>query len=125
MTFEDIFHTDPKTAEKTFGEATYHRLQNALDDFNAVLAGNPPVHANINTDLPLPADGGTTFYIADGYRLTIVKSLNGIMHGAEYIHGYIYGPIISFEPEVMVGNSPSIQHVTFYTGEELQKLLNK
>lgn len=125
MTFEDIFHTDAKAAQNLFGETTFRRLQKALDDFNAVLAGSPPVHAKVDRDRPLPADGGTTFYIGDGYRLTIVKSLNGIMRGKEYIHGFTYGPIISFEPKVMSGNLPSIQQVTFYTGEELQKLFTK
>jgi hypothetical protein len=123
MNLEDLFHFNPKTAKTVFGETTCRRLQKALDDFNAVLVGNRPVHAKVDKDVPLPADGGTTFYKGDGYKLTIVKSLNGIMRGKEYIHGYIYGPIVSFEPDLMTGNFPSVQHLTFYIAEELQKLL--
>jgi len=123
MTFEDLFHVNVDKAKTLFGEAISHRLQQALDDFNAVLEGKHPVHAIVDKEVPLPADGGTTFYKGDGYKLTIVKSLNGIMRGEEYVHGYIYGPIVSFESNVMTGNFPNIQHLTFYTGDELQKLL--
>ena len=125
MTFEDLFHIDITKAKNIFGETTVDRLQKALDDFNAVLSGKPPLHAQVDRDVPLPADGGTTFYKGDGYKLSIVKSLNGIMRGEEYVHGYIYGPIISFEANVMTGNFPNIQHITFYTGDELQKLLTE
>ena len=123
MNFEDLFHVNLDTAKTLFGEATLYRLQKALEDFNAVLAGKHPSHATVDKDVPLPADGGTTFYKGDGYKLIIVKSLNGIMRGAKYVHGYVYGPIISFESNVMTGNFPSIQHLTFYTGEEFQKHL--
>ena len=71
MIFEELFHIDPKNASKRFGSVTYRRLKDALDDFNAVLSGNPPVHAKVDKDHPLITDGGTTFYIGDGYKLTI------------------------------------------------------
>jgi hypothetical protein len=125
MNFEDLYHVDSKTARTLFGDETFHRLNHALDDFKAVLAGKRPIHAAIDHDVPLAADGGTTFYKGDGYKLTIVKSLNGIMCGKEYVHGYIYGPVIAFEPDVMTGNFPNIQHLTFYTGEDLKRLLSK
>jgi len=125
MNFEDLFHVSLDTAQTLFGEATLQRLQQALDDVNAVLEGKHPVHATADNDVPRPADGGTTFYKGDGYKLTIVKSLNGIMRGKEYVHGYIYGPIISFKPDVMTGNFPNVQYLTFYTGEELQRHLTK
>jgi len=123
MNFEDLFHMEVDSAKSLFGEATFQHLQKARDDFNAVLEGKHPNHAEVDKDVPLPSDGGTTFYKGDGYKLTIVKSLNGIMCGEEYVHGYIYGPVILFEPDVMRGNFPRIQHLTFYTAEELQKLL--
>jgi len=123
MTFEDIFHLQVNKAEKKFGKETARRLRKSLDDFNAVMEGKYPVHAEVDEDVPLLADGGTTYYKEDGYKLTIVMSLNGIMRGDEYIHGYIYGPIISFEEKVMRGNFPNIQHITFYTGDDLKKLL--
>lgn len=123
MKFDDLFHVDIDSAVALFGEATLRRLQKSLDDFNAVLEGKPPIHAVVDQEVPLPTDGGTTFYKGDGYKLTIVKSLNGIMRGKEYVHGYIYGPIITFQPDVMTGNFPNIQYLTFYTGDELRKLL--
>lgn len=123
MKFDDLFHVDIDSAVALFGEATLRRLQKSLDDFNAVLEGKPPIHAVVDREVPLPTDGGTTFYKGDGYKLTIVKSLNGIMRGKEYVHGYIYGPIITFQPDVMTGNFPNIQYLTFYTGEELRRLL--
>ena len=123
MNFEDLFHIKVDKAKKLFGEATLNCLQKSLEDFKAALEGKYPIHAEVDKDVPLPTDGGTTFYKGDGYKLTIVLSLNGIMRGEEYIHGYIYGPIISFNANVMRGNFPSIQHLTFYTGDELQELL--
>ena len=125
MTFEELFHLDTESAKKRFGRTTYRRLQEARDDFNAVFSGNLPVHARADQDRPLLTDGGTTFYVGDGYKLTILMSLNGIMHDEEYIHGYIYGQMISFEPEVMKGNYPSIQQLTFYPKKELEKLLSQ
>jgi len=123
MNFEDLFHTNIDKARKLFGEETLNCLQKSLDDFNAVMDGKYPVHAEVDKDISLLDDGGTTYYKGDGYKLTIVMSLNGIMCGEEYIHGYIYGPIISFEDEVMRGNFPNIQHLTFYTGDDLNRLL--
>jgi hypothetical protein len=125
MNFEDLFHVDVESAKSMFGEVTFIRLQNAVEDFNAVVEGKRPIHAMVDTDVPLPADGGTTFYKGDGYKLTIVKSLNGIMRGKEYTHGYVYGPIISFEPDVMIGNFANIQYLTFYREEKLHKLLSE
>jgi hypothetical protein len=123
MNFEALFHIEVDKARTLFGKKTFRRLQKSLDDFNAVIEGKYPVHAVVDKDVPLLTDGGTTYYKGDGYKLTIVMSLNGIMRGKEYVHGYIYGPILAYEPDVMTGNFPSIQYLTFYTGEELKKLL--
>ena len=125
MNFEDLFHVNIETARTLFGAETMHRLQLVLDDFNSVLDGKHPIHAIDDKDVPLLTDGGSTFYKGNGYKLTVVKCLNGIMREKEYVHGYIYGPVISFQPEVMTGNFPTIQHLTFYTGEELQKFLTE
>lgn len=125
MTFEDLFHMSIDEAKKLFGKETLSRLQKSLDDFNVVMEGKYPVHAEVDKEVPLLTDGGTTYYKGDGYKLTIVMSLNGIMRGEEYVHGYIYGPIISFEANVMRGNFPNIQHLTFYTGDDVKKLLRE
>jgi virginiamycin B lyase len=62
MNFEDLFHIIVDSARKLFGKQTFFRLQNAPDDFNAVLEGKYPVHAEIDKDILRPADGGTSFY---------------------------------------------------------------
>src|SRR4026208_1358775 len=43
----------------------------------------------------------TTFYKGNSYDLIIVTSLNGIMRGKEYIHGYIHAPVMSFEANII------------------------
>lgn len=125
MTFEDLFHITGQDARKEFGDLTYKRLIEAVDDFNAVLKGEKPRNAKFDEEHPLPADGGTSFYRGDGYRLTIHKSLNGVMKDKDYIHGYIYGPEITFEKNVMIGNMPTISFLTFYTMEDLRRLLGQ
>ena len=100
MNFDELFHMDIDSAKSLFGEVTFLRLQKALDDFNAALSGKPPLHAQVDTDVPLPTDGGTTFYKGNSHNLTIVKSLDGIMRGKDHIHSYINGQVISFEADV-------------------------
>ena len=122
MTFEELYHIDPRAAPELVGPATFQALQDALEDINAVLAGRPPKHAAVDTEQPLPTDGGTTFFRADGYRLTIVRSLNGLMRGKDYVHGYIYGPVLTFAPHVMVGNWPAVSLTSFYPAARLSEL---
>ena len=86
-------------------------VKEATDDFDAVLNGQLLLHAVVDAKIPLPADGGTTFYSGKGYRLTIVKSLATI--GG--INGYFYGPIIEFDNKVVQGNSNKISCVRFYS----------
>jgi hypothetical protein len=95
-------------------------LQEALEDFRAVDAGNKPIHAVFDKEAPLPTDGGTTYYKGNGYKLCIVQSLETV--GG--IDGYIYGPALILLQELAVGNSSSISHVTFYSRQELRKLLS-
>lgn len=122
MKFKELYHIDPSAAPDLVGPATFQALQHALEDINAVLAGRQPTHAAVDKEQPLPADGGTTFFRANGYRLTIVRSLNGLMRGQDYIHGYIYGPVVTFDPHVMVGNWPAVSLTSFYPAERLSEL---
>jgi hypothetical protein len=39
MTFEELFHMSVDEAKNFFGEETLGRLQELLDDFNAILEG--------------------------------------------------------------------------------------
>ncbi len=86
-------------------------VREATDDFDAVINGNLPIHAAIDIKIPLPADGGTKYYIGKGYKLTIVKSLAYI--GS--VNGYYYGPIIIFDEQISSGNSNQISYVRFYS----------
>ena len=123
FTFDDLFHIDAASARIAYGIAASGALREALDDFNAVLAGAQPRHARFDRGRPLLADGGTKYYKGRGYKLTIVKSLNGMFHGKTYISGYVYGPVIDFDSSVMAGNAPSISYLTFYPDETLRALL--
>lgn len=123
--FEELFHIEARTAEEQYGKETYQRLKKASEDFNAVLAGKTPKNAKEDKNAFLPADGGTSFYIGDGYKLAVVMSLNGVMRGEKYFGGYMYGPQITFNENLLSGNSPSISQVTFYPREELMKLLGR
>ena len=51
-------------------------LLQAQADFCAVLAGREPVHAKPDNESPLPADGGTHFYVAPHYGLIVMQSLS-------------------------------------------------
>jgi hypothetical protein len=95
-------------------------LTQAEEDFQAVVAGKKPTFAKFDTTAPLPSDGGTTFYKGDGYDLKIVKALTEVSH----THGYLYGPVITFESRIVFGNYKEISHVTFYSTQEMHKLLD-
>jgi len=125
MDFEEMFHIKKHEAQKQFGDKTYHSLLKAHADFNSVLQGKKPIYAKLDINSPVPADGGTCFYLGNGYSLTVYKSLNDIHKGKDLIHGYIYGPSIYFFDDVISGNMPTISFLTFYRYEDLKKLLGK
>lgn len=101
-------------------KSTQHKLQELTEDFDAVVAGRKPVHARHDTKEGVLADGGTSFYIGNGYKLTVEQSLCTI-GGAD---GMLYGPIFTLGPELADGNDNQISHVTFYRMEEFRKLKN-
>lgn len=93
-------------------------IQQAIEDFEAVINGKAPVHAIIDNNALLPMDGGTTYYLGQGYKLTILKSLADISG----IHGYFYGPIITFDKNMTVGNTNQISYIRFFSTNEFNKL---
>jgi len=125
LNFEDLYHVTVQEAGSLFGDLTTGRLKLALDDFNAVITGRKPIHAKLDLKKPRMTDGGTSYYAGDGYQLTIVMSLNGMMNEDEYVSGYIYGPIIAFEESVMRGNFPNIHSLAFYPEMLLRQSLKK
>ncbi len=94
-------------------------VSQAIEDFDTVVNGNPPMHAKFDTSTLLPSDGGTTYYLGQGYKLTVLKSLASV--GG--VDGYFYGPIIVFDEKVVVGNSQEISHIQFYSMEVFRKLM--
>ena len=93
-------------------------INQAMEDSDAVVGGNPPIHARVDANAPLPSDGGTTYYLGQGYKLTILKSLASLAG----VQGYFYGPIIVFDENVVVGNTNEISHIKFYSMEAFRTL---
>ena len=128
VTLAELFHADPKVIELAVGPERYKRLQNAVEDFNAILNFKKPVHATIDRDAPIPLDGGTHYYQGMGYRLTWVQS--GLeLRSAEdteagrknAISGFMFGPILKLE-DFGIGFT-EFSKVSFYPVKTLGKLL--
>lgn len=103
----------------TLAERDRRTITEASEDFEAVVAGKKPVHAVFNKDAPLPADGGSTFYRGNGYRLTVLVSLSSFGKA----HGTAYGPIIAFDAPFAPGNTSEISHIRVYSQEAFRKLM--
>jgi hypothetical protein len=93
-------------------------FREAAEDYRAVVEGKRPVHAVVDKNAPLPADGGTTFYIGTGYRLTIQCSVENASGRVVYL----YGPIISFDTFGVSGEKTTLSHVEIYSADALRKL---
>lgn len=85
-------------------EADRITLQQAQTDFCAVLAGREPVHARLDTESPVPADGGTQFYVAPHYQLSVVRRLASFGQA----QGMVVGPVLTFSQSFAPGNSQTI-----------------
>ena len=110
-----LYHLDP---DSQFDAATRDRLQQAAEDFEAARAGLYPIHAKEDAAY---LDGGTSTWQGDGYTLTIVKSLTTVGE----VHGYMYGPRLKLDYPLAHGNTTQIEHVRFYSGAELDRVLRK
>jgi hypothetical protein len=96
-------------------------LRSANEDFVLVEQGKRPRNAVEDEEMPLPSDGGTTFYKGKGYRLTILQSLSSFGD----LSGFAYGPIITFDDDIAKGNTKTIQSVRFLTTKQLEELMKK
>ena len=96
----------------------------ASEDFEQVLKGKRPTHAVLDEKAPLPADGGTHFFLGNGYKLTVMKSLSSFGGAQGSLHGYIYGPVVAFDKSLAPGSMPEVVSLRFYTSEQLQQLLS-
>ena len=90
----------------------------ATEDFEAVRAGKPPIHARFDKLAAVLADGGTSFYIGHKYKLTVESSLSSF--GA--LNGWVYGPIVVFDESIAPGNENTFSGLRFYTQAGFAKL---
>lgn len=93
-------------------------LRQAGEDVRAVAAGRAPPHARLDADAPLPADGGTCYYLGHGYRLTVLRQLCGV--GAQT--AIAYGPILQLDETLFAGPVPAVSDVRMYAPAALQQL---
>jgi hypothetical protein len=93
-------------------------LEEATDDFLAVAAGASPIHAKMDEEAALPADGGTIYYTGNGYELTALKAISSFGD----FEGHAYGPILTFNEDFAPGNYPTVSDVRVYSDAELAKL---
>ena len=82
----------------------------AADDFCEVSQGRPPKHATEDQTADRPADGGSRFYVGNGYTITAAKSLSSFGD----FHGRAEGPILSFDEEFAPGNMRVISSIRVY-----------
>jgi hypothetical protein len=85
-------------------------LREASEDFCAVVSGKEPIHAKVDSEAALPADGGTRFYIGRKYKLTVLNSLSSF--GG--FNGMAYGPVITFDESFAPGNTNLISSIRVY-----------
>ena len=90
-------------------------------DFSEVVAGRTPIHALPDENTPIPSDGGTAFFAAPGYTLTVVKALT--CQGG--VDGYTYGPVITFDETAATGHARTISQVNFYEHDVMLALLRR
>ena len=136
VTFEEVFHLDIKAAERALGAERFKRLQNALDDFNAILDFKRPVHAQRDKNAAVPGDGGTHYYQGQGYRVTLMHSSFSLgrphnIFGSSpadraaqdaAVNGFMYGPVLSLGDEFGFGFK-DISRVSFFPGTTLKERL--
>ncbi|WP_242108209.1 hypothetical protein [Luteimonas aquatica] len=119
----------PRTADDPFAgvdlsglsPSQRRTISEAARDFQDVAAGRKPTFARFDEGAALPSDGGTTFYVGHGYRLTILCSLSGF---GELV-GTVYGPVLVFDEDFAPGNTREIISTRFYTNEQLRALLKE
>jgi uncharacterized protein (TIGR03067 family) len=113
---EAPFHAGSGESKPAWTPKALKRVEACQADYLAVIAGKKPIHAKSAT----VQDSG--FYKGEGYHMDIIDqpvTIGGVA-------GFFYGPIIDFEPDISDdGKWDSISHVTFYTAEQMKKLLGR
>lgn len=139
VTFADLFHLMPEEAAHSLGSERVKTLQAAVEDYNAVLKFKPPIDAHLVTktqviegrsievnEIMFVNDGGTRTYEAHGYHLTVVHRFFTLGGASETgILGYMYGPVITFDDKMELGDLSKISSVSFYPVDKLNQLLKE
>ena len=112
---ETLFHAEKGKEKPAWNPKTQKRIEDCTVDYQAVLRGKKPVLAQ-----PDPAKESTTadqYYRGDGYQIHVTRT------SVEFdgVSGYVYGPIIEFEPDLVAGDMHSILHTALYTFDEMKK----
>jgi hypothetical protein len=111
-----LYNLDAGNAASAFNPETRRKLEQAAEDFEAAVAGLPPIHAHKEGGF---LDGGTTIWQGEGYSITLMKSMTTVGD----IHGYMVGPVLKLDYPLAHGNTTEMSHVTFYTQEALDEFL--
>ena len=80
-------------------------LLEASQDFCAVLAGQPPIHARLDAEFQPPPNGSTQRYIGRGYKLLSIRDarfVGGVMVG-------VAGPILQFDSRLVPGPGSPVE----------------
>ena len=96
--------------ESQVSHETRKVLALASDDFCEVSQGRPPKHAREDHTVDRPADGGSRFYVGNGYTITAARSLSSFGD----FYGRAEGPILSFDEEFAPGNMRTISSIRVY-----------
>jgi len=99
-------------------EEDAHTIRTANEDFLLVQEGKKPKHATLNSKTTPIIDGSTTSYLGSRYEIVVIQSPSTF--GG--MHGYIYGPIVTFDREFAPSSMTTVNSLRFYTNEQLKKL---
>ena len=113
---EAPFHVSAGKNRPAWDEKAQKRIEACTADYQAVLEGKKPVHAQ------LAGTPNSPFYKGKGYQVEIIKE--PIVIGG--VAGFLYGPMLDLDPDPShTEDTDSISHITFYTADEIKNILRK
>ena len=109
------FHFGSGKDKPKWSLKTQKRLDACAADYQAVLHGKKPIHAE--SDPAQESTASNQFYQGDRYQIHVTRT-SVFIDGAR---GVVYGPIFELEEGFAEGEMLSLMHTAFYTAEELAK----
>ena len=89
--FEELFGLSQASAKRVLGDDAANCLLEAVDDFNAALAGREALHAR---PVAYYGDGGTANYRGRCYSLTVRNQIFGFRNGEKCVAAHLAGPVL-------------------------------